>query len=164
MTGPRGRPERRGSHPRDVRCRYSPVVSWSLRIRSRDFSTKKQLSPNVYHENLVARASVNGSLSTARFVCLRHLKTRDMKALPIVIAVSLLQITSIQAAQKDAPNAGATPGAVVAQFQAFKIVSYSAVALKDGGLEEPVDGKSFIVGQPNEAVAAVLRGGGAITG
>jgi glyoxylase-like metal-dependent hydrolase (beta-lactamase superfamily II) len=60
-----------------------------------------------------------------------------------------------------AVTAGAAPGAAVAQFQPFKIGSYSAVALKDGGLEEPVDGKSFIVGQPNEAVGAVLRAGGA---
>jgi len=54
-----------------------------------------------------------------------------------------------------------TDAAPVAQFQPFKIGSYSAVALKDGGGEEPVDGKSFIVGQPNEAVGAVLKAGGA---
>jgi glyoxylase-like metal-dependent hydrolase (beta-lactamase superfamily II) len=60
-----------------------------------------------------------------------------------------------------AVTADAAPGAAVAQFQPFKIGSYSAVALKDGGLEEPVDGKSFIVGQPNEAVSAVLKAGGA---
>ena len=58
-------------------------------------------------------------------------------------------------------TADAAPGAAVAQFQPFKIGSYSAVALKDGGLEEPVDGKSFIIGQPNEAVGAVLTAGGA---
>jgi glyoxylase-like metal-dependent hydrolase (beta-lactamase superfamily II) len=55
----------------------------------------------------------------------------------------------------------AAPPAPIAQFQPFKIGSYSAVALKDGNLEEPVDGKSFIVGQSNKAVAAVLRAGGA---
>lgn len=60
-----------------------------------------------------------------------------------------------------AVTADAAPGVAVAQFQLFKIGSYSAVALKDGGLEEPVDGKSFIVGQPNEAVGAVLKAGGA---
>jgi glyoxylase-like metal-dependent hydrolase (beta-lactamase superfamily II) len=60
-----------------------------------------------------------------------------------------------------AVTAGAVPGAAVAQFQPFKIGSYSAVALKDGELEEPVDGKSFVVGQSNEAVAAVLKAGGA---
>ena len=36
-----------------------------------------------------------------------------------------------------------------------------AVALKDGGIETPVDGKSFVLGQSNEAVAAVLKAGGA---
>lgn len=50
---------------------------------------------------------------------------------------------------------------VLAQFQPFKIGSYDAVALKDGSLDEPVDGKSFIIGQSNEAVAAVLKAGGA---
>ena len=60
-----------------------------------------------------------------------------------------------------AVTADAAPGVAVAQFQPFKIGSYSAVALKDGGLEEPVDGKSFIVDQPNEAVGAVLKAGGA---
>ena len=60
-----------------------------------------------------------------------------------------------------AVTADAAPGASVAQFQPFKIGSYSAVALKDGGLEEPVDGKSFVVGQPNETVGAVLKAGGA---
>ena len=57
--------------------------------------------------------------------------------------------------------ADAAPAALTAQFQAFKIGSHSAVALKDGSLEEPVDGKSFIVGQTNEAVGAVLKAGGA---
>jgi glyoxylase-like metal-dependent hydrolase (beta-lactamase superfamily II) len=55
----------------------------------------------------------------------------------------------------------AAPPAPTAQFQPFKIGSYNAVALKDGSLEEPVDGRSFIVGQPNEAVGAVLKAGGA---
>jgi glyoxylase-like metal-dependent hydrolase (beta-lactamase superfamily II) len=60
-----------------------------------------------------------------------------------------------------AVSADAAPGPAVAQFQRFEIGSYSAVALKDGGLEEPVDGKSFIIGQPNEAVSAVLKAAGA---
>jgi glyoxylase-like metal-dependent hydrolase (beta-lactamase superfamily II) len=60
-----------------------------------------------------------------------------------------------------AVTAGAAPGAAVAQFQPFKIGSYNAVALKDGALEEPVDGKSFLLGQPNDAVSAVLKAGGA---
>ena len=60
-----------------------------------------------------------------------------------------------------AVTADAAAGAPVAQFQPFKIGSYSAVALKDGALEVPVDGKSFIVGQTNEAVGAALKAGGA---
>jgi len=48
-----------------------------------------------------------------------------------------------------------------AQYQAFKIGSYNAVALKDGTLQEPNDGKSFVVGQPTADVAAVLKSGGA---
>ncbi|HXI47960.1 MAG TPA: MBL fold metallo-hydrolase [Steroidobacteraceae bacterium] len=35
------------------------------------------------------------------------------------------------------------------------------MALKDGALDVPVDGKSFIVGQTNEAVGAALKAGGA---
>ncbi|HEY6619165.1 MAG TPA: MBL fold metallo-hydrolase [Steroidobacteraceae bacterium] len=60
-----------------------------------------------------------------------------------------------------AMSAGAASGAPVAQFQPFRIGSYRAVALKDGELEVPVDGKSFVAGQPNEAVSAVLKAGGA---
>jgi glyoxylase-like metal-dependent hydrolase (beta-lactamase superfamily II) len=55
----------------------------------------------------------------------------------------------------------AAPPVPVPQFQAFKIGSYGAVALKDGGLDEPVDGKSFILGQSDAAVGAVLTAGGA---
>jgi glyoxylase-like metal-dependent hydrolase (beta-lactamase superfamily II) len=57
--------------------------------------------------------------------------------------------------------ADAAPATPVAQFQALKIGSYSAVALKDGTLEMPVDGKSFVVGRSNEAVGAVLKASGA---
>jgi glyoxylase-like metal-dependent hydrolase (beta-lactamase superfamily II) len=49
------------------------------------------------------------------------------------------------------------------QFQAFKIGSYSALALKDGALEEPNDGKSFVVGQATAEVAATLKSAGAPT-
>jgi glyoxylase-like metal-dependent hydrolase (beta-lactamase superfamily II) len=80
----------------------------------------------------------------------------DRRRFPRVFAAISALLMSLAAV-----TAGAAPGAAVAQFQPFKIGSYSAVALKDGGLEEPVDGKSFIVGQPNEAVGAVLRAGGA---
>jgi glyoxylase-like metal-dependent hydrolase (beta-lactamase superfamily II) len=80
----------------------------------------------------------------------------DRRRFPGVFAAISALLMSLAAV-----TAGAAPGAAVAQFQPFKIGSYSAVALKDGGLEEPVDGKSFIVGQPNEAVGAVLKAGGA---
>jgi glyoxylase-like metal-dependent hydrolase (beta-lactamase superfamily II) len=74
--------------------------------------------------------------------------------LHLFVAVAAL-LVSLAAVTVDA--APATP---VAQFQAFKIGSYSAVALKDGVLEMPVDGKSFIVGQSNQTVGAVLKAGG----
>jgi glyoxylase-like metal-dependent hydrolase (beta-lactamase superfamily II) len=57
--------------------------------------------------------------------------------------------------------AEAGPVPLAAQFQPLKIGSYDAVSLKDGALEEPVDGKSFVVGQSNEAVSSVLKAGGA---
>lgn len=66
------------------------------------------------------------------------------------LAVSLAAVT-----------ADAAPGAAVTQFQPFKIGGYSAVALKDGGIVVPVDGKSFVLGQSNDAVGAVLKAGGA---
>jgi glyoxylase-like metal-dependent hydrolase (beta-lactamase superfamily II) len=46
------------------------------------------------------------------------------------------------------------------KFQAFKIGGYEAVALKDGDLQEPNDGKSFLVGQPTAEVAETLESGG----
>jgi glyoxylase-like metal-dependent hydrolase (beta-lactamase superfamily II) len=58
-------------------------------------------------------------------------------------------------------TADAAPATPVAQFQAFNIGTYKAVALKDGAIVMPVDGKSFVLGQTNEAVAAVLKEGGA---
>jgi glyoxylase-like metal-dependent hydrolase (beta-lactamase superfamily II) len=80
----------------------------------------------------------------------------DRRRFPGVFAAISALLISLSAV-----TAGAAPGAAVAQFQPFKIGSYSAVALKDGGLEEAVDGKSFIVGQSSEAVGAVLKAGGA---
>ena len=60
-----------------------------------------------------------------------------------------------------AMTADAAPATPLAQFQRFKIGSYDAVALKDGVLEMPVHGKSFVLGQSKKAIATVLRGGGA---
>jgi glyoxylase-like metal-dependent hydrolase (beta-lactamase superfamily II) len=78
---------------------------------------------------------------------------RRFPGVPAVISALLMLLAAVAA--------NTASGAPVAQFQPFKIGSYSAVALKDGGIEMPVDGKSFIVGQPNEAVSAVLKTGGA---
>jgi glyoxylase-like metal-dependent hydrolase (beta-lactamase superfamily II) len=80
----------------------------------------------------------------------------DRRRFPGVFAAISALLMSLAAVTADAAS-----GAPVAQFQPFKIGAYSAVALKDGGLEVPVDGKSFVVGQPNEAVGAVLKAGGA---
>jgi glyoxylase-like metal-dependent hydrolase (beta-lactamase superfamily II) len=80
----------------------------------------------------------------------------DRHRFPEVLVAISAMLMSLAAA-----TAYAAPGAPVAQFLPFKIGSYDAVALKDGGIEMPVDGKSFVVGQPNEAVAVVLKAGGA---
>lgn len=56
-------------------------------------------------------------------------------------------------------QAASTVAAV--QYQAFKIGSYGAVALKDGAIQEPNDGKSFVVGQSTADIAKTLESGGA---
>jgi glyoxylase-like metal-dependent hydrolase (beta-lactamase superfamily II) len=81
--------------------------------------------------------------------------TRRRISLSVLSAVCALAAALVGKAADAAPP---TPGA---QFQSFKIGSYRAVALKDGTLEMPVDGKSFVLGQSNEAVGAVLKAGGA---
>jgi len=58
-------------------------------------------------------------------------------------------------------GAEAAPPAAVARAQTFKIGSYTAVSLEDGGIEEPNDGKSFVIGHPPAEVAEVLKSGGA---
>jgi glyoxylase-like metal-dependent hydrolase (beta-lactamase superfamily II) len=58
-------------------------------------------------------------------------------------------------------TAGAASPAPDTQFQAFKIAKYGALALKDGTIQEPNDGKSFVVGQTTAEVAAALKSGGA---
>jgi glyoxylase-like metal-dependent hydrolase (beta-lactamase superfamily II) len=80
----------------------------------------------------------------------------DRRRFPGAFAAIFAWLMSLAAVTADA-----APGAPVAQFQPFMIGTYSAVALKDGVIEAPVDGKSFVVGQPNEAVSAVLKAGGA---
>ncbi|MEA3173683.1 MAG: hypothetical protein QOF42_1094, partial [Gammaproteobacteria bacterium] len=78
----------------------------------------------------------------------------DHRRFSITSAAILTSLISIAAVNAQAAGPAA-------QFQPFKIGNYSAVSLKDGTLEEPVDGKSFVVGQSNEAVSSVLRAGGA---
>ena len=80
----------------------------------------------------------------------------DRRRFPGMFAAICALLMSLAAVTADA-----APGAPVTQFQTFKIGTYSAVALKDGVIEAPVDGKSFIVGHPNQSVGAVLKAGGA---
>jgi glyoxylase-like metal-dependent hydrolase (beta-lactamase superfamily II) len=84
---------------------------------------------------------------------------KDRRRFPLAVLSALLMSLSTLTAH--AAAAAAAPATPVAQFQAFKIGSYSAVALKDGALQMPNDGKSFVVGQSNEAVGAALKEGGA---
>jgi len=58
-------------------------------------------------------------------------------------------------------EATAEPQPPSTQFRAFSIGSLSAVALKDGALKAPNDGKSFVTGRTPSEVAAVLTSGGA---
>ena len=73
--------------------------------------------------------------------------------LSLAIAVGAIAVGAIAA-----DGASTASGS---QFLAFKIGSYSAFALKDGDIQEPNDGKSFVVGEPPTEVAAVLKAGGA---
>src|SRR5271169_2748285 len=79
---------------------------------------------------------------------------KDRRRFPLAVLSALLMSLV-------AVTAHAAPAPPVAQFQAFKIGSYSAMALKDGVIEMPNDGKSFVVGQSSEAVGAALKQGGA---
>jgi glyoxylase-like metal-dependent hydrolase (beta-lactamase superfamily II) len=74
------------------------------------------------------------------------------------ISVSALLSLVVGAVTMTAQGASPAPGV---QYQAFKIGSYGALALKDGALQEPNDGKSFVVGQSTAEVAATLKSGGA---
>ena len=74
------------------------------------------------------------------------------------ISISSLLLLVFGAATMTAHAASPVPAV---QYQAFKIGGYNALALKDGTLQEPNDGKSFVVGQPTAEVAATLKSGGA---
>src|SRR5262249_22863049 len=58
-------------------------------------------------------------------------------------------------------TADAAAPAAETRFHAFKIGSDNAMALYDGELQEPNDGKSFVLGQPTAEVAETLKSGGA---
>lgn len=75
-----------------------------------------------------------------------------------LISVSALLSMVAGAVTMTAHAASSAPGV---QYEAFKIGSYSAVALEDGAIHEPNDGKSFVVGQSTAEVAATLESGGA---
>src|SRR5882672_5920471 len=74
------------------------------------------------------------------------------------ISFSALLSLVVGAVTMTAQGASPAPGV---QYQAFKIGNYDALALKDGALQEPNDGKSFVVGQSTAEVAATLKSGGA---
>ena len=77
------------------------------------------------------------------------------------VARSRAAIISIAAWLALTVTAQAAPPSPAVQYQAFKIGSYSALALRDGAIQEPNDGKSFVVGQSTAEVAATLKNGGA---
>lgn len=76
----------------------------------------------------------------------------------IFISFSAL-LSMVMGAVTMTAQAASTVAAV--QYQAFKIGSYGAVALKDGAIQEPNDGKSFVVGQSTADIAKTLESGGA---
>src|SRR3984957_10333574 len=87
---------------------------------------------------------------------------KDRRRFPFaVLSAFLMSLSTVIAHAAAADGAAAAPPTPVAQFKVFKIGGYRAVALKDGVIEMPNDGKSFVVGQSNEAVGAVLKAGGA---
>jgi glyoxylase-like metal-dependent hydrolase (beta-lactamase superfamily II) len=75
--------------------------------------------------------------------------------------MSLIAISALFSLTAVMGTATAEPPAATAQFRAFSIGNLSAIALKDGSLQEPNDGKSFVVGQAPAEVAAVLKSAGA---
>jgi glyoxylase-like metal-dependent hydrolase (beta-lactamase superfamily II) len=75
----------------------------------------------------------------------------------LIAATALLMLTCVTR------NATADPPAATARFFTFPIGDLNAIALQDGSLQQPNDGKSFIVGRPPSEVAAVLASGGAAT-
>jgi glyoxylase-like metal-dependent hydrolase (beta-lactamase superfamily II) len=89
-----------------------------------------------------------------------HMNTdglRESRITPVVLLLSCLL-----AGTAPVPVHAASP-VPTDQVQAFRIGSYSALALLDGSIREPNDGKSFVVDQPPAEAAAVLKSAGAPT-
>ena len=89
--------------------------------------------------------------------------------LSVLIAASLAGATlsgcskpQPAATQTSAPATAATPASQPANPDVlrFKIGALDAVALKDGDIDAPNDGKTFAIGQPAEAVNALLTAAG----
>jgi glyoxylase-like metal-dependent hydrolase (beta-lactamase superfamily II) len=76
---------------------------------------------------------------------------------------SLIAISALLALTSVMETAAAQPPAATAEFRLFSIGNLKAIALKDGSLQEPNDGKSFVMGHAPSEVAAVLKSGGAPT-
>lgn len=77
--------------------------------------------------------------------------------------MQLMAISALLALAGVVEKAAAGPPPATAQFRPFSIGNLTAIALKDGALEEANDGKSFIVAQTPSEVAEVLKSGGAPT-
>ncbi|MFQ6309013.1 MBL fold metallo-hydrolase [Lysobacter capsici] len=68
--------------------------------------------------------------------------------------------TNTPAANTLAPTAAAAPQPANADVLRFKIGALDAVALKDGDIDVANDGKTFAIGQPADAVNALLTAAG----
>lgn len=68
--------------------------------------------------------------------------------------------TNTPAANTPAPTAAAAPQPANADVLRFKIGALDAVALKDGDIDVANDGKTFAIGQPADAVNALLTAAG----
>jgi glyoxylase-like metal-dependent hydrolase (beta-lactamase superfamily II) len=77
--------------------------------------------------------------------------------------MQLMAISALLALAGVVEKAAAEPPPAAAEFRQFSIGKLTAIALKDGALDEPNDGKGFIVAHTPSEVAAVLKSGGAPT-
>lgn len=68
--------------------------------------------------------------------------------------------TNTAAANTPAPSASAAPQPANVDVLRFKIGALDAVALKDGDIDAANDGKTFAIGQPADAINALLTAAG----